>query len=257
MIHRRWLITAALLSLAVATPLILPGRGQFKAGARALESGDLTTAISTYSELASHPRATSATLYNLGNSWYQAGDPARALVWWRAASLRNPRNPNLGHNVALARAELDPRTLPVGVHRTWMLVLTPAELMLLSLPLFAGFTWQARRWRTGRTHWTLMGGAATLALLVSISAFSGHRAVDRAPIGVVTAEHAVVRIAPDPREAEQFSLPRGTEVFTGLRMGGFTLVETGDHRMGWVPANTIVLPTIEEDTRLMPPTTGG
>lgn len=228
----------------------LPGRGAVTTSAELLDA-DPGGAIAILTPIAASGRASANALFNLGNAWYNTGDTARALVWWRAAGLKNPRNTGVGHNVALARADLDPRTLPVGPHRTWMLLLTPGELMLLALPLFGGFSWSVRQWRRRETHWIVTAALGAGAVALTATALSGWSAAQSAPIAVIGADEAVVRIAPDHREAQQFSLPRGSEVYATHNLGGFTLVQTGDGRKGWVPSGSVLLPRADNPLRAL------
>ncbi|MEQ1567432.1 MAG: hypothetical protein ABMA64_17450 [Myxococcota bacterium] len=202
-------------------------------GAAAFEAGDLPGAIRAW-EAAPAPRS-GVIEYDLGIAWYRSGDLARAIARFRAAARLRPRDGNVQHNLALARAGLAPGIPePVG-SPGWTAVLTPGELGLLAVLTTALGSLMVfpRRSRT-------LGGLA-LAGGLGAGGFATVAAFDlRAhPVVVVVDQEIVLRDAASVNAGERLRLPVGAEVRVAATHDVFLLVEDSRGRRGWVPTNGV------------------
>ncbi|HEC79294.1 MAG TPA: tetratricopeptide repeat protein [candidate division WOR-3 bacterium] len=74
----------------------------YNEGNRAYEKGDYKTAVEKYEEAALRIR-NSDLYYNLGNSYFKAGNIGKAIVNYRRAYFLNPRDGDIKHNLAFVR----------------------------------------------------------------------------------------------------------------------------------------------------------
>lgn len=210
--------------------------GPLEDGAVAMDRGDWDGAIAAYSEV---PRPSWVVQYNLGAAWYRAGDPARAIAYYRGAAQTRPRNGDLAHSLAIARDAVGDPPMPVDPPRAWQAFLSSWELGLAGVLLLASGSGLAiaLRQRGRALAWSVL--PVLLGLLLLVTALLGVRAEREHAVAVVVDAPAVVREAARPDAAQRFVLPPGSEVRTERTLGGFHLVSTGDGRRGWVPTGAV------------------
>lgn len=205
--------------------------GPMEDGRDAYDRGDYAGAVEIW-ESVEDPSA--AVLYDLGAAHYRAGDAPRAIAAWRAATRRRPRDGDLAHNLALARAGLGDRPPPVDPEPRWSALARPEEVGAVAVALLLAAAVSLSGRRAGRV--AIGGGLWLVGLLLGVVAISGQRASDRQPVAVVVDAPARARDAARPDGAVRFELQPGTEVLVERRLDGFTLARTGDGRRGWVPS---------------------
>lgn len=209
-------------------------------GALAFERGDLDAAIAAWeSAREGGAQASGVVEYDLGVAWYRKGDLPRAIARFRAAARLRPRDGNVQHDLALARAGLGPVPPPVGAEAVWTRILTPGELGVagvLATAMGSLLLLVARR-RAGLAGASLLaGGLAAGALGVwGLWAMRAH------PVAVVVDGEAVLRDAASVDGAERLRLPPGSEVRVMRAYDAFFLVEDGKGRRGWAPSNALDL----------------
>ena len=210
-------------------------------GAKAFDEGQLDAAIAAWEQARADGGQPSGVVeYDLGVAWYRKGDLARAAARFRAAGRLRPRDGNVQHNLALARAGLEGVPDPVP-DRGWTEVVTPGEIGVLGVllaalgsllviggPVVAG----------GRR-----AGVGVLATGIACGALGAWGARDQAlhPIAVVVDDEVVLRDAASVDAGERLRLPVGTEVRVVRAYQGFFLIEDGRDRRGWVAGNAIDL----------------
>ena len=218
---------ALLLALALGGPL--------DDGAAAMDRGDWSGAVAAYSEV---ERPSWVVQYNLGAAHYRAGDPARAIAYYRGASRDRPRNGDIAHSLAIARDAVGDPPDPVDPPRAWQAFLSSWELGLFGVLLLgAGSALAVAQRRSRALWWSLL--PTLLGVVLLITAVLGVWAERAHAVAVVVDAPAVVREAARPDAAQRFVLPPGTEVRTERTLGGFHLVSTGDGRRGWVPTGAV------------------
>jgi hypothetical protein len=214
-------------------------------GHTAFAEGRVEDAVATW-DAAAGEEPSGVLAYDLGTAYHRMGQLPRSIAWLRAAERVRPRDGNVHHNLALARADLgtgipEPVELPAG----WMAVATPGELGLLGLlvTVVGSACAAAARWRPARFG-TLRGLAALLlaAGVVGggVGAWGAAAAIDH-PVAVVAQAEVPVRDAATVDAGERFVLPAGTEVQVERSNGAFLLVEDGRGRRGWIPVNAVVV----------------
>jgi hypothetical protein len=212
-------------------------------GAERLAAGDVPGALAAFQEQANQGPASAALAYDLGNTWYQSGDPARAIAWWRLSRMLAPRDTDAAHNLAWVRGELH---LPPAVRSPvgWTEFVTPGELglpawLLLTAGAAGAVVARARR-SQGATvlPWAAVAGMGLLGTSIAVY---GENRVTSCPIGVVVDDAAQVRTTPSTEAAESFSLPVGAEVQVEAERAGFLRIACGDGRRGWVPNGALLV----------------
>lgn len=240
---------AALLMALLVLGARLLDREALPAAAEALEASGPGEALALLQPDAPLPPSADR-LYTLGVLHHRAGDLPRAVAAWRHARLLAPRDPDLVHNLARARAELadevSPIPPPAPAPHGWMEIASPVEVGVLALGAWLALTIGAWRWlRAGRPRdrtWLAPGATGlALALLLGLLFAQGRRAlVDQPP--AVTVQAAALRDGASLDAGVRLELPPGTEVRALARRGPFVLVEDGTPRRGWVLRDALAIP---------------
>jgi len=206
----------------------------FTTGLAAYEKGDYTLARKNFT--AAERTATSFALeYNLGNTCYQIGDQAGAILHYLRALVLNPRDPDARQNLALARQALnlsvpDPTFLDrlsasLSVNAwAWLLVLFGwAALYLLFLPRL----W---RWR-GATPWLLF----TLSVIISgVAVTALAEAHLHSHDGVVLHADSQFKLSPTT-DSQAIGVLQAGEIAEALdQHNGYYKIRTSDGRLGWI-----------------------
>lgn len=233
--NRRLSLGAVLGAVVIAVGLSSGDGPAITAGAAALAVDDAAGAVRALSPPPdSSPSAN--RLMDLGVAHHRQGDLPRALAAWRNAWELAPRDPDLAHNVALARASLEGEATPAPAARPWLGLITADELGLIALIALVAATvplWRARRDPTAVARPALVWfGAAALAALAADAA-----QVERGI--VVTLTPAALRALPDPSEPDRAVIPAGSELRVLARRGDFVRVADGEARDGWILASSV------------------
>lgn len=215
--------------------------GPIDEGATAFGDGRLSDAITAWETARASASQPSGVLeFDLGTALYRRGDFPRAIARFRAAARLRPRDGNVQHNLAMARAELDGLPpVPVGPRFSWMQALTPTEfagLGVLLVGVASALLVAARRSQASR-----LPGLIALVVGVSVAAAGVHaeRDVWTHPVAVVLEAETTVRDAASINAGERHRLPAGTEVRVERWAAGFVLVEDARGRRGWVPSDAV------------------
>lgn len=207
-------------------------------GVEAYDAGQLDAAVEAWDAPRSEGRGTSAVAaYNIGTAYLRKGDAPRSIVHLRAAARLRPRDGDIQHNLAVARAMLGAVPPAVGLPDTWMSVVTPGELGLLGLLLAALGSVAIGAHRVGRGPGRGTGAALLLGgLVVGGAAVRGATLLQQHPVAVVTEPEAVLRDGPAVDAGEHHRLPAGSEVRVERSYQGFYLIEDSRGRRGWLAA---------------------
>lgn len=221
---RVWLLGAR---LALADP-----------GLEAYDQGDLLAARDAWATDQELARA--ETAYNLGNVWFRLEEPAQAVAWYRRALTRLPRQADVQHNLAVARAALPSPLPPAESKASWLGLLTVGEWASLatlcgglgSVGLLVGL-WRRTALRTAALLWS---AGALAGVLAAVGAWEelAH------PIVVVVEADLPSRDLPDPQAKPSGSWPAGAELWVVHRAEGYWLVEDGRGRRGWVSSRGVL-----------------
>lgn len=189
-------------------------------------------------------RLSATAWFNQGVAWQGLGDHPRAIAAYRAASRLSPRSPDIVHNLATARAELDENPPPpVSTTPGWTAIITPGELGFLSMLLWLGTSVLLAQTRKGQMHASAGAAALIGAVLTSALTWEGRRALLDESVAVVLDE-AVVRDGAAIDAGQRHVLPPGTEIRVERVRGEFALVEDGKQRRGWVLREALEAPRL-------------
>ncbi|MDO5552504.1 MAG: BatD family protein [Planctomycetia bacterium] len=203
-------------------------------------------------------------LYNQGNAWWHAGEPAKALACWRKAQRFMPRDPYLSANLAMLGVDTH-----AGGERThwenilfwqnWIASPTKFRLSLLSAALAAA-AWLALAVLTGRKVNSLQGQESSgyrvrrvllqlsilfsaFFLIMTTSALYDWNRFDRYDHGIVAVGETIARkgnsLSYEPAFAQP--LPQLSEIVILGREGDWLRARAGDGQDCWLPASDVVV----------------
>jgi hypothetical protein len=233
---------SCLLALLVlgARPAYAGAAEDFATANTAFAQGDLAEADAAYRALLSEGYTDGDVFYNLGNALWREEQPAHALLAWRCAAERLPRDPDVSANLEFARRTArDALELPttIPVFAPWQAALTPAEGCWLGAALVgAGLLLVALRRRAPEAPLLPIAAASGL---IGACAWAGGVAHDQAaPVAVVLADE-VTASSDLGGGVDLFALHAGAEVLALEEAAGKVLLGLPDGRKGWVPAATV------------------
>lgn len=247
-------IALALLAAAAGAALAQePPAPEMMAGAnRYYDRGDYAAAIQQYEALIGLGYRDAALHYNLGNAYLESGDPGRAVLNYLRAEELSPRDPDIAHNLALARSRTVDQLQAEGdslaasaadLGRSWA---TTGEFGLAALLLWAvvGLATGTLILRPAmRRRAILRGGAAlaAIALLVALTLLLCMLYSNPyANTGVVTAHTVEALSGPGPQFDGEFTLHSGAQVrLVDARHGWRQVSLPGEELRGWLPAHAI------------------
>ncbi|NWG16634.1 MAG: hypothetical protein HXY41_08365 [Chloroflexi bacterium] len=214
----------------------------------AYESGDYAAAINLYETLVSSDLADGNVYYNLGCAYHQNGDLSRALLNYLRAQAFIPRDPDLEHNLRLARA----RRMDVqGDERGWiegLAVLTSGIVTVQELGWGALLAWAAGFGLLAA--WILrpdqraalrlpLAAAGMIAMFVLILFISRLWVSTNRPAAVVLPEQARVMSGPGETYLELFPLHAAAEVRRVETRNGWIRFVLPDGRQGCLPQESM------------------
>ena len=209
---------------------------------------ELAEAISRYERIIQTGLRNGHILYNLGNAYYRAGDPGRAILNWRRADRLAPGITEIAHNLDYARSRLPDKFETESASEVLAIVCFwhawPFPTRCLVALSFFTLLWVllgVRLWLRAWGVTALAGGAAAAFLLVGISAAITYRHEGAAPPGVMIAEQTVVRQGNYKESEAVFNAPvhSGTEVRLIETREAWVRVEFPNGKDGWVPRETV------------------
>ena len=234
-------------SLSLQSNVVIDlGENEKLARKRAVQN-EFRRVASMYQGLLDQGVESGAILYNQGNAWYRAGEPARAIASYRKAQRYLPNNPYLAANLKTVAISGSPAerssfwtallfwqnsiSYPMKFHLS-----LAATLFAFTAALFALF----RREKIYTKLAILLTATACLAIFSTL--YDWHR-FDRTEYGVVLAEHTVVRKGNSPHYEAAFAEPvrKRTEFTVGDKRGQWILARFAGGESGWVPAGDVVV----------------
>ena len=236
-----WLFAFVLLvapSIMAAPDAIARFERTFADAAKAYDENRLPDAIAGWETLVGEGQKQPETLFNLGNAHYRNGNLGKAILAYREAQRRAPRDPdiraNLGFAAQSAGIELPARKPPAAL----LLDFSRAEWLgfgaicfwLLAGALAAWILWP-------RFRFVSRPAAAVLAalLLLALVGLALHRDLDRTPEGVVMAREQKILSSPLETSTPLLAVPEGAIVRMLESRGTWVEVRT-DAARGWLPA---------------------
>jgi hypothetical protein len=258
------LVTMIGLFVANGTPFLVEASGTGRSTATAgdamrtagllYEQGEYAQATQAYDQLAAQGFADGVLFYNLGNAHFKQGDYGRAILNYRRAQEFAPRDPDIGANLALARAqtadefEVTEESGMVALlgesvqgrftmNEVAMAALAAWILFVFVMILFAD-SQAGSAWRKGLQYALVM---SAVVLVVAVLALGSYLYVtDGRSEGVVVAAEVEVISGPGAQYVTEFTLHTGAEVDLIESRGSWVrLAMPGGELEGWVPANAV------------------
>ena len=204
--------------------------------------GKFSQALSLYEqELKNHPNDP-FVYYNIGNCYFKMGGKGLATANYYRAFLRAPRDPDIRHNLALARASCAERLVPAGipevVHRIYfglsMAELTGFLFLLFWLTCLTGCFWLLRRKGTKTFLFV-----AVVTLLTAGWWYTRARWENRT-LAVVASPVAEIRSGPGTNFPASASITQGHLLtIEDSKDAWYEVIIQSQGLKGWVEKNTV------------------
>ncbi len=207
---------------------------------RSLADGDLAAAEASYRAVLAAGVTTGDVWFNLGNVLFRQQRYPEAVLAWRNAEARLPRDPDIQANLEFARRELRDGVvapLPHPWFAPWQVALTVGEALWIGCAL-AGAGLLAVAARAWRPHVPFVPLGAAAIALGGLVVFGAVAARELPPVGVVLVA-SVTATSDLGGGVDLFTLHAGAEVQTEEAAAGHTLVVLPDGRKGWLPDATM------------------
>lgn len=238
----------------LVTIALAESQAEFDAANAALAAGDLASAAAGYEKAASGGATGANVWFNLGNVYYRQEELPRAVLAWRRAEVRAPRDPDVAANLDFARRKLPDRLDVVRRHPSfapWQVALTVDEARWLGWAAVGlGLLTAAARGVTTRFPLAGVGGAAVVG---GVTLLAGAWAQARLPPGGVVLADEVSAQSDLGGGVTLFTLHGGAEVEITEEAAGKVQIRLPDGRRGWVAAEAVGV----VDPDAPPPARGG
>lgn len=187
------------LVVAVALLAVVALSGTSKADQRAVaaannlyDAGHYAEAAQIYEQLVGQGARDSVLFYNLGNTYFQQGDLARAIPAYELAAQLAPRDPDIRHNLEVARRQAQfapaqpdgPLAILAEASRHWLTINELALLALAAWFLFCLLVMAYRHYLPGQRPALLRlaaGVALLFVLIAGVTLFSRMAALPSLP----------------------------------------------------------------------------
>jgi hypothetical protein len=218
---------------------------------RLYEQGRFTNAAAAYDKLIQAGHASTTLYFNLGNAWFKAGQPGRAIAAYRHAERLSPRDPNVRFNLQFARKQVtgsESRSLPLWRRCLQALTLTEwTELAVGGWWLWFGLL-ALREWKPDLKR-PLRGYTATagvVAVFVVACLGMAMREASALNEAVVVVPNVVVRRGPLEESQVFYQLRDGSEVTVldekpVTEKEAWLQVRDDARRVGWLRRDQVVL----------------
>jgi tetratricopeptide (TPR) repeat protein len=243
-------LTAAVLFLSSASCLwawTAEERAQFQKANDDYRAGQFREAISLYEGLSkNHPYA-AALYYNLGDSYFRAGELSQAILAFERARLLEPRNQDILKNLSYVRGLLEYR---IEDKRNWY-IQAGEKMLEYFTEQEIGFLWMLT-YALLMMSWvgvlflrrgSLWGWPSRILLVLTVLFFAlfAAKQIETRMIrnAIVTAKTAEVRYGPAESDQVAFRLGGGLTVYVVDRRPDWSRVTLVNGEGGWVKNSQI------------------
>lgn len=204
-------------------------------------SGDFKSAIAHYEELAQNRQYSANLFYNLGNAYFRAHDPGRAILNYERALALEPRHPEAEANLRVARDEARALELPRGTGNRFLGATNPSQYSVVSAIAFWVGLFAIAHLFLAATRRRLAIVAAIVSLcLCAGAAFAVYRAENLArALAIITGNDVRARVATADSAGSVLTLPPGSEVKVLRARGDWIYASLPNDLLGWVPAKSV------------------
>lgn len=239
---RKWLIYSILgLSLVAQAQST---QALFDTANAAYQQERFDAAITAYTSILEQGEYSAAIYYNLGNSYFKAGQTAQAILNYERALQLAPRDEDIQNNLNLVNQTILDQfeELPQPLFRIgylWVLrFFSPsawgrlALLFILALLASTALYFYSSLRRLG-----FVGGTVSLLLAIACLVFAyahqNYRETHREAI-IMTAS-SYVKSAPSDQSDDLFILHEGTKAMVLDGFEGWKKIRLPDGKIGWIP----------------------
>lgn len=206
---------------------------------------DFQKAVTQYEQLIGLGTTAPEIYYNLGNSYYRLNRTGYAILNYERAHKLAPADPDITHNLELARQRAVDKTEDAGEllgdawhgflsilgERGWSWL--SAILLLLTCAAFGAYLWSRKR----RIKILLFSAGCILlcsAVFSFICAKQEYRYTYATPLAILVQQEVIVRSAPSAKSGSIATLHEGTKVRVLGNEGEWLKIGFGNETVGWV-----------------------
>lgn len=226
--------------LLAATLAAAAVEDDFATANAALANGDLAAAEAGYRAVLGAGYTDGDVYYNLGNVLWREQKVAPAILAWRRAAARLPRDPDVEANLDFARRGVRDAVGtpdPSPWFAPWQVAMTPAEGVWMGAGLAGlGLLLIAAHRRLPQA--SLLGAGVGLTAIGALAWAGGAAEASMADVAVVLATE-VTATSDLGGGVDLFTLHAGAEVLLVEEEAGKALLQLPDGRRGWVPVASV------------------
>ncbi len=178
--------------------------------------------------------------YNIGNTYYQLGNKAMALVFYKRAAKDIPGDENLLHNMQLVREELHLDNSADQPTHPWLPAFVHLKIWHV-LSLYTLFWLTATIRYTKKSFMPFAAPATILFICLATSTILGMEILPKkTPEGVITAPDTIARQGNGRSFEPSFKdpLPLGLEFKIHEKRGYWLRIQTNNGEECWVPTRS-------------------
>ncbi len=219
--------------------------------AEAYANADYPEAAEYYEQILADGKEAFALYYNLGNAYFKSGRLASAILNYERAARINPADPDLLHNLAMARDQtvdkIDMLPAPefVTTYKSFVNAVPADRWGYFSIAAFVLFLAAAALFLFTATPWvkrlTLTLGLALLLLsgLFFLFGWQQQRWRNARKEAIVFQPSITVQSTPDPSGEALFVLHEGAKVRIVERFRDWARIRIGNGNTGWLPEESV------------------
>ncbi|SDP37323.1 tetratricopeptide repeat protein [Desulforhopalus singaporensis] len=232
--------TSVLTAFAADTASPASDRDLFEQANRAYSQGSYRRAIDLYEEIVNRSGYSAAVLYNLANSYAQAGMTGKAIVNYERTKVLAPSDFDIGGNLEKIKKENGLFRQAPSIKEKVLTRLSLdrwALLILLVFGLFTLFVVMAVKIRFSRPVILVTGVACLVVLALGVAGVFFQR--QQTKYAVVISPAAKLLISPFDNATPVGTIREGRLVYPGKTHQVFTYVMDKTGRKGWIPTDQI------------------
>ena len=217
----------------------------------AYSNGNYQMAISIYESLLKKEK-NAELYYNLGNAYYRSNNYTKAIIAYERASLLNPGNTDIEHNLKITRSKIADNIIPeeesflvdwyhslinIFSANQWAIISVASLILSLFMFLLYLFVEQINIRRVSFVGSTLL---MIVVIVGNLFAWELKRYALYSMKAVVIATEVKVKKSPTSQSSDSFIIHEGTTLnILDDSFKGWLQIRLADGREGWIGNNTI------------------
>ncbi len=211
----------------------------------AYAAGHFQQAIDGYQQLVQSHRWSASLFYNLGNAWYRAGDPGKALLNYERALALEPHHPEAAANLHLVRDQSRALELRPDRFEQYLAFANANQFAIAAAVAFwltafaaAAMVFAERR-SAGKLAAVLL--ASAVCIFAAAASYAKETGPDGAGLAIVIKQNIQARVATADTSGSVLALPPGSEVKILSTRGDWSYVFLPNGARGWIPSGAAEL----------------